>query len=69
VDFPLAEPLSSLNEKIYDKIIDSKDNSLSNSNNLYNFVENLRSEKVTVNIRTSSGLDINAACGQLAVKN
>jgi 23S rRNA (adenine2503-C2)-methyltransferase len=69
VDFPLIEPLSSLNEKIYDKIIDGKEKSLSNSVNLYNFIENLRSEKVTVNLRTSSGLDIDAACGQLAVKN
>jgi len=69
VDFQVIEPLLSLNEKIYDKIIDGKEKSLSNSNNLYNFVENLRSEKVTVNLRTSSGLDINAACGQLAVKN
>lgn len=69
VDFELIAPLSSLNEKIYDKIIDSKEKSLSNSINLSNFIENLRSEKVTVNLRTSSGLDINAACGQLAVKN
>jgi len=69
VDFPLIEPLSSINEKIYDKIIDGKEKSLSNSNNLYNFIDNLRSEKVTVNLRNSSGLDISAACGQLAVKN
>ncbi len=69
VDFPLIEPLLSLNEKIYGKIIDGKEKSLSNSINLYNFIDNLRSEKVTVNLRTSSGLDINAACGQLAVKN
>jgi len=69
VGFELIDSLSSLNEKIYDKIIDSKEKSLSNSNKLYNFIENLRSEKVTVNLRTSSGLDIDAACGQLAVKN
>ncbi len=69
VDFELTEPLSTLNLKIYDKINLGKEKSLSNSENLYNFVEVLRSEKVTVNIRTSSGLDINAACGQLAIKN
>ncbi|MBN1634698.1 MAG: 23S rRNA (adenine(2503)-C(2))-methyltransferase RlmN [Ignavibacteria bacterium] len=35
-------------------------------NNLNDFIIELRKNKVTVNIRSSSGLDINAACGQLA---
>lgn len=40
-------------------------NSLS-KNNINDFITELRNKKVTVNIRPSSGLDINAACGQLA---
>lgn len=69
VDFELAEPIKELNEKIHEKINLSKENSLSNSNNLYNFTDTLRSNRVNVNLRNSSGVDINAACGQLAVKN
>ena len=38
-------------------------------NKINNFTDTLRSFKVAVNLRTSSGVDINAACGQLAVKN
>ena len=68
VDFELTEPIKELNEKNQEKINLSKENSLSNSNKIYNFTEILRSKKVAVNIRASSGVDINAACGQLAVK-
>jgi len=35
---------------------------------LKDFIEKLKSLKVTVNLRESSGIDINAACGQLAAK-
>lgn len=69
VEFELAEPLTELNEKVNSEIKHGKEKSLSNSNNLINFTESLRRSKVTVNIRTSSGVDINAACGQLAIKN
>ncbi len=69
VDFELAEPIKELNEKNHEKINLSKENSLLISNKLYNFTDTLRSNRVTVNLRNSSGIDINAACGQLAVKN
>jgi 23S rRNA (adenine2503-C2)-methyltransferase len=36
---------------------------------LNNFIEKLRNYKVVVNLRNSSGVDINAACGQLAVNS
>jgi 23S rRNA (adenine2503-C2)-methyltransferase len=69
VDYDLAEPLKTLNKKIHDKIKDGKENSLSYSKNLSDFIDSLRNERVTVNLRSSSGVDINAACGQLAVRN
>jgi 23S rRNA (adenine2503-C2)-methyltransferase len=37
-------------------------------NNLNSFINKLKNNKVTVNLRSSSGIDINAACGQLATK-
>jgi 23S rRNA (adenine2503-C2)-methyltransferase len=48
-----------------DEFLIVRNNSLS-KNNLNDFINELRNKKVTVNIRPSSGLDINAACGQLA---
>lgn len=69
VGFELNKPISELNDKIHEKINDGKDNSLFNSIKIYNFADTLRKNKVPVNLRTSSGLDINAACGQLAVRN
>jgi len=69
VGFELIKPISELNDKIHEEINDGKEKSLSNSKNLYNFTDTLRINKVTVNLRTSSGVDINAACGQLAIRN
>lgn len=69
VEFELAEPIKELNEKNHEKINHSIENSLFNLNKINNFTDTLRSFKVAVNLRTSSGVDINAACGQLAVKN
>jgi 23S rRNA (adenine2503-C2)-methyltransferase len=43
----------------------SKDNSLL-INSLNSFITHLKNKKVVVNLRSSSGVDINAACGQLA---
>ena len=60
IHFELNGPL-----KIFNGIQD-KDISLLKKN-LNDFIEKLRENKVTVNLRTSSGVDINAACGQLAV--
>jgi len=69
VDFKLIEPLGKLNSANSTDDEKGKEKSLSNSENLTQFVEKLRYQKVTVNLRNSSGIDINAACGQLAVKN
>jgi adenine C2-methylase RlmN of 23S rRNA A2503 and tRNA A37 len=35
-------------------------------NSLNSFITKLKNKKVVVNLRSSSGVDINAACGQLA---
>ena len=58
--FELAKPLESFNIK--------KDiNNLLSNKKLFDFIARLKSRKVVVNLRNSSGVDINAACGQLAV--
>ncbi|CAN5398206.1 23S rRNA (adenine(2503)-C(2))-methyltransferase RlmN [soil metagenome] len=62
IHFELDGPL-----KIFNNIQD-KDISLLKTK-LNDFIEKLRENKVIVNLRTSSGIDINAACGQLAVLN
>ncbi len=41
----------------------------STDDDLKSFISELRRNKVTVNLRPSNGLDINAACGQLAAEN
>ncbi len=60
IHFELNGPLQIFNG------IQDKDISLL-KNKLNDFIEKLRENKVTVNLRSSSGVDINAACGQLAV--
>ncbi|MBS1518656.1 MAG: 23S rRNA (adenine(2503)-C(2))-methyltransferase RlmN [Bacteroidetes bacterium] len=61
IDFKLNKPLDIFNkEKDLNKLLSNK--------NLFHFIEKLKENKVTVNLRSSSGVDINAACGQLAVK-
>lgn len=62
IDFKLNEPLNAFNNK---KDIDK----LHSDKKLSEFIEKLKSRKVVVNLRKSSGVDINAACGQLAVLN
>jgi adenine C2-methylase RlmN of 23S rRNA A2503 and tRNA A37/adenylate kinase family enzyme len=66
VSFELAEPLNKLNKKIHANIFDGNKNSLS-KNKINDLIAVLRGNKVVVNLRSSSGADINAACGQLAV--
>ncbi|MBK8550746.1 MAG: 23S rRNA (adenine(2503)-C(2))-methyltransferase RlmN [Ignavibacteria bacterium] len=62
IDFELRKPLDVFNVK--------KDiNKLLSNKKLFDFIARLKNEKVIVNLRSSSGVDINAACGQLAVKN
>ncbi|MDQ3193890.1 MAG: radical SAM protein, partial [Bacteroidota bacterium] len=60
IEFELKKPLDIYNDK--------KDiNNLLLNKKLNDFIARLKNEKVVVNLRTSSGVDINAACGQLAV--
>ena len=67
IGFELKEPLKKLNSSYSENKIQGNKNSLLNEN-LFVFIEELRSRKVIVNLRTSSGMDIFAACGQLAVR-
>jgi len=60
IDFELNKPLDIFNKK--------KDiNKLLSNQKLFDFIAELKKQKVVVNLRSSSGLDIQAACGQLAV--
>ena len=62
IGFELAKPLESFNTK--------KDiNNLLSNKKLFDFIARLKSRKVVVNLRSSSGVDIDAACGQLAVSS
>lgn len=62
INFKLGKPLEVFNGK--------KDiNKLLSNKKLFDFIATLKSHRVVVNLRTSSGVDINAACGQLAVRN
>ena len=54
-------------KKIYSQIFSSQINSLSNEKIFY-FIEELRENGVVVNLRSSNGIEIDAACGQLAAK-
>lgn len=63
IDFKLNKPLDVFNSS-------SKDISkFLSKDKLFDFIARLRNQKVVVNLRSSSGVDINAACGQLAVLN
>jgi len=68
IDFRLIDPLENLNFKKREATESGKEKSLSISENLSQFISKLRNLKVTVNLRSSSGIEINAACGQLAVR-
>ncbi|MEO6695551.1 MAG: adenylate kinase [Ignavibacteria bacterium] len=60
IDFELSKPLDIYNGK--------KDiNKLLSNQKLFDFIAELKRQKVIVNLRSSSGIDIHAACGQLAV--
>jgi 23S rRNA (adenine2503-C2)-methyltransferase len=59
INFQLNEPLKKFN---------GKDFSLS-KNKIIDFIDRLKKDGVIVNLRNSSGVDIYAACGQLAGKN
>lgn len=55
--------------KINDKILYSLKNSLYSEFEISHFVTRLREKGVVANLRSSNGIDIDAACGQLAAKN
>jgi 23S rRNA (adenine2503-C2)-methyltransferase len=60
IDFELRKPLNVFNE--------NKDtNKLLSNEKLFDFIAKLKNQKIVINVRSSSGVDINAACGQLAV--
>lgn len=60
IDFELNKPLDIFNDK--------KDiNKLLSNQKLFDFIAELKKKKVVVNLRSSNGIDIQAACGQLAV--
>jgi 23S rRNA (adenine2503-C2)-methyltransferase len=61
IDFKLGGPLD-----IYNNVEPVKTNSLL-IEKINDFIDELRARDVVVNLRSSSGVDINAACGQLAV--
>jgi len=59
IDFPLKEPLKKYSGTKF---------SLS-KNKIFDFIDRLKKFNTIVNLRNSSGVDIYAACGQLAGKN
>jgi 23S rRNA (adenine2503-C2)-methyltransferase len=62
IDFKLRKPLDIFNkQKDINKLLSNK--------KLFDFISELKKRKVVVNLRSSSGIDINAACGQLAVSD
>ena len=61
IGFQLSKPLDKLN----DSFSDTK--KLLSNQKLNDLIASLKNNKVVVNLRTSSGVDINAACGQLAL--
>ena len=64
IDFELGGPLARYNNILPDPKV--KTNSLL-IEKINHFIDKLRARDVVVNLRSSSGVDINAACGQLAV--
>lgn len=62
INFELNKPLD-----IYNIKKDIK--KLLSNEKLFDFIARLKKEKAVVNLRSSSGVDINAACGQLAVNS
>jgi len=66
IGFVLKEPLDIFNQKTKHSMMDGNVISLLNDG-INDFITELKSRKIVVNLRSSSGVDINAACGQLAV--
>lgn len=69
VPFHPIDSLKKTETKINDKINNTLKNSLYSKLEILHFAEKLREKGVVVNIRSSNGVDIDAACGQLAAKN
>lgn len=66
IGFELKKPLDKFNKDSKHSMLNSNDISLYNEG-INHFIAKLKSRKIVVNLRSSSGVDINAACGQLAV--
>jgi 23S rRNA (adenine2503-C2)-methyltransferase len=64
IQFEFGEPLKKFNCNYSEKIFGNR-NSLLNKK-IFDFIKELKSMGVVVNLRTSNGSDIYAACGQLA---
>jgi 23S rRNA (adenine2503-C2)-methyltransferase len=62
---PIGIQLSKPLDKLNDSFSDTK--KLLSNQKLNDFIASLKERNVVVNLRTSSGVDINAACGQLAL--
>jgi 23S rRNA (adenine2503-C2)-methyltransferase len=62
-------PIKNIKEtgKEIDKYLKAENNSLL-KNNINDFITELRNHKVPVHVRSSNGIDIEAACGQLAAE-
>ncbi|MBN8568717.1 MAG: 23S rRNA (adenine(2503)-C(2))-methyltransferase RlmN [Ignavibacteria bacterium] len=61
IHFELKTPLNIYNGSDIDISLSNK--------KLIEFIAKLKDEKVVVNLRSSAGVDINAACGQLSISN
>ncbi|MBX7046804.1 MAG: 23S rRNA (adenine(2503)-C(2))-methyltransferase RlmN [Ignavibacteria bacterium] len=61
INFELKTPLNIYNGSDIDISLSNK--------KLFELIAKLRDEKVVVNLRSSAGVDINAACGQLTISN
>jgi 23S rRNA (adenine2503-C2)-methyltransferase len=66
IDFKLKKPFDVYTQMIDGKESCCKDISLLNVG-LIDFIGKLKSRKITTNLRSSSGVDIKAACGQLVI--
>ncbi len=69
VPFHPIDGINKADTKINGKINYTLKNSLYSKSEIMHFAERLRENGVVVNIRSSNGVDIDAACGQLAAKN
>lgn len=63
----LKQPQNKAEEKLFRKL--KEPNYSLSYKKLNYFIDSLRAESIVANVRSSNGVDISAACGQLALKN